>query len=77
MSKQAAVSGLMSRDLSKENFNGPASGGRAFSHSKNQRDGVINYIMTQEEHHRNKTFREEYLKMLADFEVEYEEKYLF
>ncbi len=53
------------------------SGYGAFSHSKSQRDGVINYIMTQEEHHRIKTFKEEYLKMLTDFEVEYEEKYLF
>ncbi|HRD56433.1 MAG TPA: IS200/IS605 family transposase [Ferruginibacter sp.] len=53
------------------------SGYAAFSHSKSQRDKVINYIMTQEMHHRTKTFREEYLKMLADFEVEYEEKYLF
>lgn len=52
-------------------------GFRAFSHSKSQRDGVIKYIMTQEEHHRIKTLKEEYLKMLTDFEVEYEEKYLF
>ena len=49
----------------------------AFSHSRSQRDNVIKYIMTQEEHHRNRTFKEEYLKMLSDFEVEYEEKYLF
>ncbi len=49
----------------------------AFSYSKSQRDKVIKYIMTQEEHHRIKTFREEYLQMLTDFEVEYEEKYLF
>ncbi|HVK97952.1 MAG TPA: hypothetical protein VM368_09045 [Flavisolibacter sp.] len=49
----------------------------AFSHSRSQRDGVIKYIMTQEEHHMIKTFKEEYLKMLFDFEVEYEEKYLF
>ena len=53
------------------------SGYGAFSYSKSQRDKVINYIMTQEEHHRIKTFKEEYLKMLSDFEVEYEEKYLF
>ena len=53
------------------------SGYGAFSHSKSQRDGVIKYIMTQEEHHKIKTFKHEYLKMLSDFEVEYEEKYLF
>ena len=53
------------------------SGYGAFSYSKSQRDKVIKYIMTQEAHHRIKTFREEYLQMLTDFDVEYEEKYLF
>ena len=49
----------------------------AFSYAKSQRDTVINYIMKQEEHHRTKTFKEEYLDMLKNFEVDYEEKYLF
>lgn len=49
----------------------------AFSYAKSQRDVVINYIVKQEEHHRTKTFKEEYLKMLTDFEVAYEDKYLF
>lgn len=49
----------------------------AFSHSRIQRDKAINYIMTQEEHHKVKTFKEEYLKVLTDFEVEYDSKYLF
>ncbi len=49
----------------------------AFSHSHSQRDKVINYIITQEEHHRIKTFKEEYVQMLHDFEVGYENKYLF
>ena len=33
--------------------------------------------MNQEEHHRIKSFKEEYLKMLSDFDVEYEDKCLF
>jgi len=49
----------------------------AFSYSRSQRDTVINYIMNQEEHHRNKTFKEEYLDMLRTFEVDYDEKYMF
>lgn len=53
------------------------SGYGAFSHSKSQRDTVINYIINQEERHKIKTFKEEYLKMLNDFEIEYDEKYLF
>lgn len=49
----------------------------AFSYSRSQRDAVIKYIMKQEEHHRVVTFQEEYLKMLNDFSIEYDEKYLF
>jgi len=53
------------------------SGYGACSYSKSQRDDVINYIMKQDEHHKKETFKKEYLKMLSDFEVEYDEKYLF
>ena len=49
----------------------------AFSYSKSQRDTIIKYVMNQEEHHKVKSFKEEYLKMLSDFEVKYEERYLF
>jgi putative transposase len=48
-----------------------------FSYSRSQIDAVIKYIAKQEEHHRTKTFREEYTKMLKDFEITYQEKYLF
>ncbi len=49
----------------------------AFSYARSQRNIVINYILNQEEHHRTKSFREEYIKMLSDFEVNYQDKYLF
>lgn len=49
----------------------------AFSFAKSQRNIVIKYIRNQEAHHQKKTFREEYLKMLSDFEVGYQDKYLF
>lgn len=49
----------------------------AFSYGRSQRNSVINYIIRQEEHHRQKTFREEYLEFLKKFEVEYREEYLF
>jgi len=38
---------------------------------------VYNYILKQEEHHRKKTFKEEYIEFLKKFEIEYNEKYLF
>ncbi len=53
------------------------SGYAAFSYSKRQRDGVINYIMNQEEHHRTKTFREEYIEFLELFNIDYDPRYIF
>jgi len=49
----------------------------AFSYSHRQIETVYNYILNQEEHHRKKTFREEYLQFLKEFDVPYEEQYLF
>lgn len=49
----------------------------AFSHSKGQIDTVIDYIRNQELHHKKKSFREEYLEILAKNEVDYDERYLF
>ena len=49
----------------------------AFSYSHSQLDKVIAYILNQKEHHRKKTFREEYTGFLKKFNVEYDEKYLF
>jgi len=51
----------------------------AFSYSRSQRNKVINYIMKQEEHHQNyvNTFRVEYLKILEDYGIEYDTRYLF
>lgn len=49
----------------------------AFSYGKSQIKDVIKYIENQEEHHKKKTFREEYITFLDAFEVEYDEKYIF
>ena len=49
----------------------------AFSYVHSQLDNVYQYIANQEEHHRHKTFKEEYLEFLQKFEIEYDEKYLF
>ncbi len=49
----------------------------AFSYSRSQIDNVAKYILNQEEHHRKKTFQEEYLDFLKRFEVDYDERYLF
>jgi putative transposase len=49
----------------------------AFTVSASQLGAVKNYIANQEEHHRKKTFQEEYLEFLIQSGVEYDEKYLW
>jgi REP element-mobilizing transposase RayT len=48
-----------------------------FSYSHSHIDRVIKYVLGQEEHHRKKTFRQEYFELLDKFQVHFEEKYLF
>jgi putative transposase len=48
-----------------------------FSYSQSQMKNVIHYILNQQEHHRQRSFREEYLLFLKEFEIDYNEKYLF
>ncbi|HEX5317040.1 MAG TPA: IS200/IS605 family transposase [Candidatus Kapabacteria bacterium] len=49
----------------------------AFSYSRSQLANVIAYIQNQEEHHKKRTFREEYIALLEAFGIEYDERYLF
>lgn len=49
----------------------------AFSYAYSQINNVIQYIMTQEQHHKTKTFREEYIAMLKAFEIDFDERYIF
>ena len=49
----------------------------AFSYSHSQIDTVFQYILNQEQHHRKTTFREEYLAFLKEFDVRYDERFLF
>ena len=48
-----------------------------FSYSKSQLPSVIAYIQNQEEHHKMKTFSEEYMMLLIEAEVDYDERYIF
>ena len=49
----------------------------AFSYKRSQVDQVCQYILNQEQHHRGRSFKEEYLDMLRKFAVAYDEQYLF
>ena len=49
----------------------------AFSYAKSQAKNVIDYVLNQAEHHKKRTFKEEYLEFLNKFGIDYDEKYLF
>ena len=49
----------------------------AFSYSHSQLNEVISYIKEQQEHHRKRTFREEYISFLKKYDVQYDSKYVF
>lgn len=49
----------------------------AFSVNPSDIDRVITYIANQKEHHRKKTFQEEYRIMLKKYQVEYDERYVW
>ena len=49
----------------------------AFSYGQSQLPRVIKYIKNQEEHHRKKSFQEEYIEFLEKYEVDYNERFLF
>jgi len=49
----------------------------AFTYSIKEKDRLIEYVKNQEEHHKIITFREEYIELLLEQEIEFDEKYLF
>ena len=49
----------------------------AFSVSKSHIDETVAYIEGQDEHHRHKSFQEEYLAFLRKHEIDFDERYLW
>jgi REP element-mobilizing transposase RayT len=48
-----------------------------FSFAKNQLADMQHYVNHQTEHHRQKSFAEEFLRLLKEHEVNYDERYLW
>ena len=49
----------------------------AFSVSPSQLEAVLQYIETQQEHHRTRTFHEEYRKLLRRRGIDFDEQYVW
>ena len=74
--KVASSVWINERKLANGKFNWQEGYG-AFSYRLRDIDEICKYIQNQELHHHKKTFREEYIELLKDFSIEYEDKYLF
>jgi len=74
--KNNATNFINDKKLMKSKFSWQEGFG-AFSYSHSQINNVYQYILNQEEHHRKRTFKEEYIEFLEKFEIEHNEKYLF
>jgi putative transposase len=57
-------------------FNGWQDGYGAFTYSIEAKENLISYVKNQEEHHRKKTFRDEFKELLQQHKIEFDEKYL-
>ena len=49
----------------------------AFSLRQEESQIVVNYILNQKEHHKQRAFKDEYKDFLKENEISYKEKYLF
>ena len=58
------------------NFNGWQDGYGAFTYSISAKDNLIEYVKNQKEHHRKVSFRDEYIGLLKEHRIEFDEKYL-
>ena len=58
-------------------FRGWAEGYGVFSCAERDKENVVRYIKNQKEHHRKIDYREEYIRLLEDHKIKYDDKYLF
>ena len=49
----------------------------AFSVGPSDKEALLDYINTQEEHHRTRTFQEEFRAFLCKYNIEYDERYVW
>src|SRR5688572_18537829 len=59
-----------------DRFNGWQDGYGDFTYGIKEKDRLIEYIKNQEEHHKIVSFRDEYISLLNEHGIEFDEKYL-
>ncbi len=71
-----ASSACIKNDRLFPQFNGWQDGYGAFTYSIKEKDRLIEYVKNQEEHHKIKTFKEEFIELLNEHGIQFDEKYL-
>jgi len=59
-----------------KHFPGWQEGFGGFTYSIKEKDRLIEYVKNQEEHHNKISFRDEFIGLLNEHEIEFDEKYL-
>jgi hypothetical protein len=59
-----------------EKFTNWQEGYGAFTYTIKEKDRLIEYVKNQEQHHQKKSFKEEYIALLIEHGIEFEDKYL-
>lgn len=57
-------------------FDGWGNGYAAFTYSERDKDMIRRYIINQKEHHKHKSFREEYIELLMEWNINPDTDYL-
>ena len=71
------ASELIKKELIFPNFVGWQDGYGGFTYSISAKDNLIEYVKNQKEHHKKVSFRDEYISLLKEHGIEYDERYLF
>ena len=74
--KKSSTEFIKKNKLCRKNFN-CKSGYGAFSCSQSSLGKVVKYILNQKEHHRRKSFQDEFMVLLNKYEIEHQQRYLF
>lgn len=73
---KVASNGHIKEKMLFPNFYGWQEGYGAFTYSFSEKERLVAYVKNQEEHHRTMTFKEEYIALLNEHGIEFDEKYL-
>lgn len=71
-----ATTAMIKRSRIFPSFGGWQNGYGAFTFAYRDLDNLVSYVMNQEEHHRTSSSREEFIDILRDYRVNFDEKYL-